>query len=593
MNDEEHRPISYSLWNLIRDIWQFLRAYRLRFFAATFFRITGDIAALYPAYALAQIVTFLTKDGLNGVPLTFFWHVVILWFANIVWRSIALFIAKYLNNNLAERTALDAQFASLSHLLRLDIAWHEKENAGNKLKRIQKGGDGFNEIIRIWINNVIEITVNFIGTIFIISRIDPRIGVSLFVFVITYFPLSFFLLRRAEKVSRLVNQKEEDAHGLVFEILNNMRSVKVMGMIPVLRERARIAFNDITTLLRKRIIRFQSRSSALGMYAWTFKIATIVVIAYGIYHHHYEIGLLILFNSYFSDLRSSAEELSDISERLSISKYSIARMIAILHEPIGIDDETGKVPFPRDWKEITVSHLSFSYGGDSVLSDVSFTIRRGERIGIIGLSGAGKSTLFKLLLKEYENYEGEIAYDGISLRDISKEDYANYTAVVLQETEVFNFPLRDNITIASMASSIDLENDELIERAITIAHVKDFLDKLPLGLDTPIGEKGVKLSGGEKQRLGIARAVYKSPQVLFLDEATSHLDLESEEKIRDSLAQFFEEVTAVVIAHRLTTIREMDRILVIEHGSIIESGSFDELYSQKGRFFELWEKQNL
>jgi len=134
-------------------------------------------------------------------------------------------------------------------------------------------------------------------------------------------------------------------------------------------------------------------------------------------------------------------------------------------------------------------------------------------------------------------------------------------------------------------------NQELLERALVTAHITKIVNKLPQGLDTLIGEKGVKLSGGEKQRLGIARAIFKQPEILLLDEATSHLDLESEEKIRDSLYKFFENVTAIVIAHRLTTIREMDKILVIENGTIVESGSFDERITQQGRFYKLWEKQ--
>ena len=161
--------------------------------------------------------------------------------------------------------------------------------------------------------------------------------------------------------------------------------------------------------------------------------------------------------------------------------------------------------------------------------------------------------------------------------------------MVLQDTEVFNFSLKNNITIVGTGN----DTDQQVKTATDIANVKDFIDKLPQGMDTIIGEKGVKLSGGEKQRLGIARAVYKKPQILFLDEATSHLDLESEQKIRDSLHKFFQKVTAIVIAHRLTTIKEMDRIIVIEKGRIIEIGSFDELYKKRGRFFELWEKQKL
>ena len=223
------------------------------------------------------------------------------------------------------------------------------------------------------------------------------------------------------------------------------------------------------------------------------------------------------------------------------------------------------------------------------MNDISFEIKRGEKIGVVGLSGAGKSTLFKLLLKEYEDYKGLIKFDGLNLREVSPKDYYAHTAVVLQETEVFNFSLKDNVTIGR-----EKYTKSSFDKALEISHVQDFLHKLPQGVDTLIGEKGVKLSGGEKQRLGIARAVYKEPELLLLDEATSHLDIESEKSIQDSLHQFFESVTAIVIAHRLTTIKEMDRIIVIEGGKLVEQGSFSKLMKTPGgRFRELWKKQKI
>jgi ATP-binding cassette subfamily B protein len=261
----------------------------------------------------------------------------------------------------------------------------------------------------------------------------------------------------------------------------------------------------------------------------------------------------------------------------------------IFAEPVRIDDDKNKRMFPPEWKTISIRDVSFAYGNHVVLDHVSFDIHRGERIGIVGLSGAGKSTLFKLLLKEYEDFTGDILFDDVSIRKIKKSAYFGHVAVVLQDTEVFNISLKDNITIASPGQG----SKKMLEQALEVAHVKDFMKKLPDGVHTIIGEKGVKLSGGEKQRVGIARAIYKQPDVLFLDEATSHLDLESEEKIKDSLHQFFQEVTAVVIAHRLTTIQEMDRILLIENGKLLESGDFAALMKQRGRFFELWEKQRL
>jgi ABC-type multidrug transport system fused ATPase/permease subunit len=342
--------------------------------------------------------------------------------------------------------------------------------------------------------------------------------------------------------------------------------------------------------IRKRIFWYQSGSMAKNIWGMIFRLGTLAFIIIGITKGVYEIGFLILFNTYFSNIQASVTELADASQEFAIAKYGVGRMADMLATPIVIDKEEGKVSVPKDWKKIVVSNLSFSYGDKKVLDSVSFEINRGEKIGVVGLSGAGKSTLFKLLLKEHEGYEGDISIDGVPLKTISKKDYFNHIAVVLQDTEVFNLALRENIVMTNYSEK---DNAALLNKALSVAHVSEFAKSLPKQLDTEIGEKGVKLSGGERQRVGLARAVFKNPELLLLDEATSHLDVESEEKIQDSLHQFFQSVTAVVIAHRLTTIKEMDKILVLEGGRIIEQGSFAELDKKKGRFHELWEKQKL
>jgi ABC-type multidrug transport system fused ATPase/permease subunit len=314
-----------------------------------------------------------------------------------------------------------------------------------------------------------------------------------------------------------------------------------------------------------------------------------VYASWEILHGRVLVGFLALVYQYTNALSGTFDELANVTHDITIAKYSFARVKKLFNEPARTSSEDGKIKLEHDWKEIKIENLTFQYGDNVVLSDVSFRVKRGEKIGIVGLSGAGKSTLFKLLLKEYEDYKGVIKFDDLSLRDISPRDYYTHTAVVLQETEVFNFSLKDNVTIGK-----DKFDGEAFERALDVSHVRGFLHKLKNGVETVIGEKGVKLSGGEKQRLGIARAVYKSPELLLMDEATSHLDIESEKTIQDSLHEFFESVTAIVIAHRLTTIKEMDRIIVIEEGKIVEEGSFSKLMrTSGGRFKELWNKQKI
>lgn len=581
--------IEYPSGQLVKDIFVLLKPYRWRFIVASVLRLAGDLAWLYPAYALAAVVSFLTQYQV-GQSLSPVWWLLGLWVVATVVRSKSQFFSKYIGYQLAEKVSIDSTLRTMAHLFRLDMRWHERENAGNKMKRIQNAGDSLSKILRMWFDSIIEIAVNLVAINIIISKFDHTVLFILAIFFVTYFIISRTMTRRAGAASYQVNEQEEEVSGIMFESINNIRTVSVMSMARAFLLTIRASTDELYEKLRVRIFWYQSRNAVLFFWAAGFRILIFAVIVVGITHGRYDVGFLILFNGYFSILRESIDELATTSVDFVSSKYSIARVMAILNEPITIDDEKGKGLLPTKWKIISLRDVSFSYGNHPVLQNLSFEVKRGERIGIVGLSGVGKSTLFKLLLKEREEFTGDILIDGMSLKKIKRSDYLNDVSVVLQDTEVFNFSLRENITITNDKQKM---NKRLLDQSIAISHLGEVIEKLPDGLDTLIGEKGVKLSGGQRQRLGIARAVFKQPQILFLDEATSHLDLESEELIRDSLHQFFEHVTAIVIAHRLTTIRQMDRIIVIEGGTVIESGNFQELYAKRGRFYELWHKQKL
>ena len=589
VSPDSTKPL-YSDREVIRDLYSFLRPYRLKFWAATILRFIADIVWLYPAFGIARLVTILSGTDTNDAKFVASMWVIGGYVAATLIRSFSIYFSRMWGFSSSERAALDAQNQGIAHLYDLDIAWHEKENAGNKLKRIASAGDAIDRSVRIWFNNLIEVTVNAVGMTVIFATVDRFISVTIGIFVVTYFLLSRTLLKRASAAAREVNATEEALSGVMFEGLNNIRTVKALGVIKQTMATVERAANEAFVKIRVRIARFQIRDVYLSLWTNIFRVGCFVVIITGIIRGNYDVGFLLLFTGYFSRIVDSVANLSDSVQQWVIGKYSISRLMDILHTPAFPEGEFATQNIPKNWKEIRLERVSFSYGGHDVLSDVSFTIRRGERIGIVGLSGAGKSTLFKLLLKENEAYRGEIFIDDVPLRSIRRSSYYEKATVVLQETEVFNFSLKENITIAQTGKKADAK---ALNRALEIAHVSAFSEKMAQGIDTIIGEKGVKLSGGERQRIGIARAIYKGPDVLFMDEATSHLDLESEEKIQDALHIFFKEVTAVVIAHRLTTIKEMDRILVLEGGKILEEGSFTELQKNRGRFFELWEKQKL
>ncbi len=587
---KEQKELPNLPWHvLIKDLWKWIKPYRAQFFFASFMRFTSDIAQLYPALALAWIITFLSHYK-QGQSLDELWMTFILLCAAYIWRMIGNYWGRVTCYFIGERIALDVQLTAIKHLFSLPAAWHEKENTGNKFQRITRGGNSYNKLLIIWIQNVIKIFVYFIGIPLIIISIDPLIAGLLAFFSIVYYALASSLTRPVIRATNEANIQEEEYTGLSFQVLHNIRSIQVYGSWSPLLERIQTIINKLYHAIYIRIWKFTTRFLCLEIWQLIFRVSAFMIIIIGIVNGRYEIGFFIAFTWYFNTISESIRELTDISQEFIIAQLSIQRLNAIMQEPANDWNNPHALELSKNWKKISFQNISFSYGENEVLKNISFDVTRGERVGIVGLSGAGKSTLFKLLMKEHETYTGEILFDSNPLRSLSRTSYFESVAVVLQETEVFNFSLKDNISISRSDTSV---HEKALQESIATAHISDFIHKLPLGVDTLVGEKGVKLSGGEKQRLGIARVIYKQPDLLLLDEATSHLDLESEEKIKESLHIFFEHVTAIVIAHRLTTIREMDKIILFEKGRVIEMGSFEELHAKRGRFYTLWEKQKL
>jgi ABC-type multidrug transport system fused ATPase/permease subunit len=284
----------------------------------------------------------------------------------------------------------------------------------------------------------------------------------------------------------------------------------------------------------------------------------------------------------------------DVTQEVVVAKIWVGRAQSILKTKAEIehpDKVLSQTTFPKEWKKIHIDHVKFMYNVQDVLRDITIHIKKGEKIGIVGISGSGKSTLFKLLMDLYETYDGNIFFDGIPLKHIKRQSYIDHVSVVLQDTELFNMSLKENILLTAVPGQI--EDKDLLMSVIKTAHLEEVISQLPEGIDTLVGEKGIKLSGGQRQRLGIARALYRRPEILLLDEATSHLDVHSEKQIQEALHEAFGTCTAIVIAHRLSTIKEMDRILVMQEGEIKEEGKFDELIKAKGIFAKMWDEQTL
>ncbi|HKB88471.1 MAG TPA: ABC transporter ATP-binding protein [Patescibacteria group bacterium] len=583
---------NYSIRQYILDLIHYISPYKKQFYIGLFFRFTSDLARLYPAWAISRIVLILSKsdiaNNLQGLINTF-----------ILWGIIALYfafthnVAKYLGYQVAEKASLDIYKEALSHIFKLDFAWQEKENSGNKMKRIDKGLDGINSTIRRIFDVLVEVCVNLLGIVIIFFTLEKTLSLALIFFIVTYFLIGNILLKRAVNQERVVNKAFENLGGITFESLNNIQTIKSlsidMGIVGIVKEHIK----NLLIEIRKRIFFFQSRNAILLIYVTFFEFLSIVFLTRSILQGYTDIGLLILFIGLFQKVEESTRELTDVTQELALGKIWISRAMEILRTKPNIENPekvAKQILYPNNWKELKIDKVKFTYGKKNALQEVSLTINRGDKVGIVGLSGAGKSTLFKLLLDLYEDYEGEILFDGVSLKNIKRQSFIDHVAVVLQDTELFDMSLKENIEIASVSGA---PSNITLKDVIKMAHLGSVVEQLSSGVDTIVGEKGIRLSGGQRQRVGIARALYRQPDILLLDEATSHLDAHSEKEIQKALQENIHKFTTIVIAHRLSTIRAMDKIIVLESGKVQEQGSFEELLEKNGVFSKMWQEQKI
>lgn len=582
----------YSVTQFIRDLSKYILPYKTKFFLGVFFRLTSDIGRLYPAFALSQIIPLL-PDINNPASLQSILWLLFFWLLTAIYVGFGHDFSKYLGFQVAESSSLDLYKKCLSHVFKIDLAWHEIEGSGNKMRKIDRGVESVNSTIRRIFDVLIEVMVNTVGIVIIFFTLDKVLSLSIIVFIITFFLLGKYLLTRAKKQEVIVSTKYEELNGLTFESLNNIMTIKSLALNHGVMKIISGQTNSLVGEIRKRIMYYRFQSGALGTYFFVFEIAIISLIIWGIYNGFYTVSILILFVGLFEKVGQSTSELVGVTQELVVNKIWFSRANDLLRITPNIENpkKENQLTYPDDWKTMKIDKVNFAYGKGHALKDISLTIKRGESIGIVGLSGAGKSTLFKLLLDLYEDYKGEIYLDARSLKQIDRKSYIDHVSVVLQDTELFNMSLAENIKITRTHESG--YTDASINETIKMSHLEDVVKNLKDGLDTVVGEKGVKLSGGQRQRVGIARALYRKPDILLLDEATSHLDAYSEKQIQQAIAEVKDKFTTIIIAHRLSTIAQMDKIVVMEKGQIIESGTFEELLNQKGSFSRMWKMQKL
>lgn len=484
---------------------------------------------------------------------------------------------------LAHRNRIQAIGAYFSHVLGLPLSFHGDVHSGRLMKVMISGTDG---LFAIWLVFFRE-QLATLGAVFVLLPLtllmNWRLSLCLMVLVVIFVAVTAVVVHRTQAGQRQAEGANSQLAGTLQDALGNIVVVQSFTRL----EAERRLFGNIARQVIAHqfpVLNWWAVVNVLTRGASTLAVISIVVVGTILHlNGQAEVADIVSFMGFATLLIGRMEAAVNFAANLFFRAPAIEEYFNILDAPSSVPEAAAAKELVARDGEVVFEHVSFGYpGGNKVLNDVSFVARKGMAVALVGQTGAGKSTVMSLLQRLWDPTEGRILVDGQDIRDVSLESLRRAIGVVFQESMLFNRSIRDNLLVGKP----DATQDE-IEQACRLADAHDFILRQTRGYDTLIGERGSTLSGGQRQRLAIARALLKNPPILILDEATSALDAATEARVSRALRNLMRGRTTFIIAHRLSTVRDADQIMVFESGRIAEQGTFDELLERNGTFAEL------
>ena len=477
---------------------------------------------------------------------------------------------------------------TFSHLHALSLRFHLERRTGGLNRVIERGVTGVDTIVRMAVLNSIPTAVELLMISGLIAYYFGWIYVVVvLVTVALYVAFTFWASERRIAIRRDMNDSDTEAHAKAVDSLLNYETVKYFGNEA---HEARRFDASMARYERAAIRTYSSLGWLNAGQAVIFTLGTVICMllaARDVVAGTLTIGEFVMINAILMQLYLPLNFMGMVYREIKQGLIDIETMFALLHEPAEIADRPGAKPLRVTKGAVKFENVSFAYDPErQILKDVSFEVPAGKMVAIVGPSGAGKSTISRILFRFYELTSGRVLIDGQDIRDVTQASLRAAIGMVPQDTVLFNDTILYNIRYGRPEAT-----DAQVREAARLAQIHDFIMTLPQGYDSLVGERGLKLSGGEKQRVAIARTILKSPPILMLDEATSALDSHTEKDIQDALERVARERTSLVIAHRLSTVVHADNIIVLDHGAIVEQGTHLELLARGGLYASLWARQ--
>lgn len=490
----------------------------------------------------------------------------------------------------ASKILFDIREKLYAHLQRLGLKFYSNKKTGEVISRVINDVEQTKEFVVTGLMNVWIDFATIVITASIMFSLDWKLTiVSLLMFPFYAISIKYFF-GNLRKLTRQRSQALAEVQGYLHERVQGVAVIKSFAI----EDHEKELFHETNSNFLNKALKHTSwNAKAFAVVNTITDISPLLVIGYAsfeVIQGNLSIGTMVAFTGYIERLYNPLRRLVNSSTTLTQSIASMDRVFDLFDEEYDIQDKPNAISIKKAKGEITFDNVTFSYeeDGRNVLKNIDLEIKEGQTVAFVGMSGGGKSTMVSLIPRFYDVTGGRILLDGIDIRDLKQKDLRDQIGMVLQDNILFSDTVKENILLGKPDAT-----DEEVVRAAKAANAYDFIMKLPQGFDTKVGERGVKLSGGQKQRIAIARVFLKNPPILILDEATSALDLESEQLIQEALDKLARDRTTLIVAHRLSTITHADKIVLVEHGEIVEMGTHDELMAQKGHYHDLFTVQQL